>query len=355
MGGSISIPVLRMSSKDFAANTEAKSILKAVIDNAAAEAAIFSEEDNANLAVQLILSDSLSRQALLAFMVSERSEENVLFFEEVDRLNDSKEFEKDVDAIVAEFIQTGSPMEINVSQAIRRRIIAAQTEKWPQEEVLPLFHQAQEEVLRIIMGVFTRFQRSKYYEDWCRIEFVCEKGDTEASQPSDSDYLLILLVEDSLPVIKIMSRALFNKGYSVEVAKDGRDALQKIMTKRYYAALIDFNIPIMSGLEVVSRYRTNEALSIAQHITHRRLPIIGMSALTDKDMQRAGAEAGMDAFLRKPFDVQRFVELVDKQNLLNAIAVRRSAKSLSTRANYRGDGRGRQRQGSISKQTVVPR
>lgn len=349
----MSIPVLRMNSKDFAANAEAKSILKAVIDNAAAEAAIFSEEDNANLAVQLILSDSLSRQALLAFMVSERSEENVLFFEEVERLNDSEDFEKDADAVIAEFVQIGSPMEINVSQAMRRRIIAARSEGKPEEELLHLLQLAQEEVLKIIMGVFARFQRSKYYEDWSKIEFICEQGGTEASQPSDSDYLLILLVEDSMPVIKIMSRALFNKGYSVEVAKDGKDALQKIMTKRYYAALIDFNIPVMSGPEVVSKYRANEALSMAQHITHRRLPIIGMSALTDKDMQRAGTEAGMDAFLRKPFDVQRFIELVDKQNLLNAIAVRRSAKSLSARANYRGDGRGRQRHGSVSKQTAL--
>jgi CheY-like chemotaxis protein len=328
MGTGFSTPGI-LDASELSSNTKARKLLKAVIDETCSgeTSSLFCDEGIANVAAQLLSSDTYARQAVVAFMIYEKTDHNLIFFEAIEHLETSKSFNSDIAGILIDFIQPGSDMMIDISSELRDNIVMANAERMPEVEQLKLLRTAQWETLQTIMKIIVRFRKSKYYDQWCQLESTASAGD-DLPAPKN-EYLSILMVEDSMPVIKIMTRSFFDKGYTVEVAMDGKDAMQKILSKRYFAALVDFNIPLLSGPEVVTKFREHEVLQMKSNGLLKRLPIIGMSASTGKAVMRLGADAGMDGFLRKPFKVDRFLELVERLNLIHSVTHHRKGRRAS--------------------------
>ena len=111
----------------------------------------------------------------------------------------------------------------------------------------------------------------------------------------------VLLVEDYAPNILVAQTFLEQFGYRCDVANSGRNALVMIASHVYAAAIMDVQMPGMSGLETTSAIRDRE---------HReglcRLPVMGMTAhALPGDRERCLA-AGMDDYLTKPFRPEDF-------------------------------------------------
>ncbi|MBC9070928.1 response regulator [Thauera sp. CAU 1555] len=113
----------------------------------------------------------------------------------------------------------------------------------------------------------------------------------------------ILLVEDNaineLLAVRILTRA----GHVVHTARNGLEALATVTEHAFDVVLMDMLMPEMDGVEATRRIR---ALNL-----HRQPRIVAMTANAfESDRQRC-LEAGMDAFISKPFQVADLLRLVD--------------------------------------------
>ncbi len=133
--------------------------------------------------------------------------------------------------------------------------------------------------------------------------------------------LNILLVDDSLSIQKMTSIMLRKQGCLVTVADNGAEALE-IVTAKYREreaglgvtpfdlVLMDFQMPVMDGLESTRRIRELEAsLSAKDHHSVRQY-IVGLSANTDDDTLEFAAECGVDESMEKPFTLMKFNKLL---------------------------------------------
>jgi len=132
----------------------------------------------------------------------------------------------------------------------------------------------------------------------------------------------ILLVDDSMPVLKMTSNLLKRNGYEVDQEVNGADALVRLEKHRnandssyYDVMLIDLNMPVMDGLEATKRLREiekhlNESGS-GGGVIHRQR-VFAFSANSDRETMMEAMGAGADEFICKPFSIQTFNEKVEK-------------------------------------------
>ncbi len=112
----------------------------------------------------------------------------------------------------------------------------------------------------------------------------------------------ILIIEDEYDIASTMELALEMEGYEVRLSPDGRDGL-KILSNEALPHLIicDVMMPIMDGYEFASKLRDDSR--------YNHIPLILTSAaqLQKERLQ----ENDIQNFLKKPFDLFHFLQLVD--------------------------------------------
>src|SRR5688500_3976790 len=106
----------------------------------------------------------------------------------------------------------------------------------------------------------------------------------------------ILVVDDELPLIQVLTYNLKQAGYEVLVALDGEEAL--LQAKRHVPDLVilDLMLPKIDGLEVCRRMRRE-----------RDVPIIMLTARDDEIDRVVGLELGADDYVVKPFSVRELL------------------------------------------------
>ncbi|MET8651692.1 response regulator transcription factor [Nocardia aurea] len=107
----------------------------------------------------------------------------------------------------------------------------------------------------------------------------------------------ILVVDDDRAVRESLRRSLTFNGYSVDLAVDGVDALEKATTQRPDALVLDVMMPRLDGLEVCRRLRS----------TGDDLPILVLTARDSVSERVAGLDAGADDYLPKPFALEELL------------------------------------------------
>ncbi|THF61279.1 hybrid sensor histidine kinase/response regulator [Pseudothauera rhizosphaerae] len=112
----------------------------------------------------------------------------------------------------------------------------------------------------------------------------------------------IMVVDDSLTVRKITGRLLEREGYRVVTAKDGVDALEKLIETVPDVVLSDIEMPRMDGFDLVRNIRADERT--------RAVPVIMItSRLADKH-KRYAEEVGANHYLGKPFQEEELLGLL---------------------------------------------
>ena len=103
----------------------------------------------------------------------------------------------------------------------------------------------------------------------------------------------VLVVEDEAPIVELLRYNLEKSGYSVSVATDGEEALERVADAPPDAVLLDWMLPHKSGIEVCRQLRARPDT--------RMLPIILLTARGEEADRVRGLETGADDYIVKPF------------------------------------------------------
>ena len=66
---------------------------------------------------------------------------------------------------------------------------------------------------------------------------------------------IVLVVDDSIMVQKLLMHALTQMNFEVDTAKNGREAFEQMQKRRYRAVLMDFLMPVLDGISATALYR----------------------------------------------------------------------------------------------------
>lgn len=113
----------------------------------------------------------------------------------------------------------------------------------------------------------------------------------------------LLLVEDEEDLSTIVAKELQQSGYAVDTAYDGEEALYMYDVNEYDLIVLDLNLPVIDGLEVLKEIRKKD--------THTKILIL--SARTQVEQRVEGLNLGANDYMLKPFD---FSELEARINVL---------------------------------------
>lgn len=130
----------------------------------------------------------------------------------------------------------------------------------------------------------------------------------------------VLVVEDNLINQKVLANQLRKRGYEVDVALHGEEALDVLqmscplssprsVDRPFDVVLLDLEMPVMDGISCVQQIRAFEEGSKGDRV---RLPVIAVTANARSEHATAALEAGMDAITTKPYRIQDLVGEIEK-------------------------------------------
>ena len=101
----------------------------------------------------------------------------------------------------------------------------------------------------------------------------------------------ILIAEDDAPLATFIAKAFKSEDHTTEVAANGEDALQRLHKTAYDLLILDLNLPVISGIEVLAKVRGRDT----------DIPILILTASGEVTERVACLDAGADDYLTKPF------------------------------------------------------
>ncbi len=110
----------------------------------------------------------------------------------------------------------------------------------------------------------------------------------------------VLIVEDSIVVIKFLAVVFKNAGFRVKTASDGFEALEKAIKDDINLIVTDLNMPQMDGITLLKNLKENEDT--------KKIPVILMSSNTPDKKEISGSYA----FLQKPFKENEIIGIAKK-------------------------------------------
>ena len=117
--------------------------------------------------------------------------------------------------------------------------------------------------------------------------------------------LKILVVDDFSTMRRIVKTLLKNIGFTnIDEVDDGNTALPKLKNGKYDLLITDWNMPEMSGLELLNHVREDPCL--------KHLPVLMVTAESKRVQILAAAEAGVNGYVVKPFTADVLKEKIER-------------------------------------------
>jgi DNA-binding NtrC family response regulator len=113
----------------------------------------------------------------------------------------------------------------------------------------------------------------------------------------------ILVVDDDENIRKVITTILADEGYTVESADTAKKAIETTKRRFFNLALIDIRLPDMEGIELLARMRDSTPRM-------RKIIITGYPTLQNAI---EAVNKGADAYILKPFDMERVLETIKEQ------------------------------------------
>jgi two-component system, chemotaxis family, chemotaxis protein CheY len=115
----------------------------------------------------------------------------------------------------------------------------------------------------------------------------------------------ILIVDDFSTMRRIIKNLLRDLGFNnTQEADDGQTAWPMLQTGNFDFLVTDWNMPIMTGIELLEKVRANEELA--------SLPVLLVTAEAKKEQIVQAAQAGVNGYVVKPFTAITLKEKIDK-------------------------------------------
>ena len=110
----------------------------------------------------------------------------------------------------------------------------------------------------------------------------------------------ILVVDDELDAAKVLAKILKKKGYRIQLAANGLEALQKLHRNNFELVITDILMPKLDGIQLLEQIREEWPT----------LPVIVMTALDDEQVYSQMLAMGAHAYLLKPFEFKQLFDAV---------------------------------------------
>ncbi len=150
---------------------------------------------------------------------------------------------------------------------------------------------------------FNKFDPTELEKTEANTELPIEKTQKELfSSKVDLENANILLVEDNLINQKIVVLSLKKLVKNIEIANNGKEALDKFGISRFDLILMDIQMPIMNGIVTTKKIREIEASS------NSHTPIIAITANALLGDKEECLSAGMDDYISKPFQIEVLIQ-----------------------------------------------
>ena len=111
----------------------------------------------------------------------------------------------------------------------------------------------------------------------------------------------VLIVDDNIDIIDLLSRVLRVGGHQVVIARDGASALRQELATTPDVVVCDINLPGIDGWEVCRRLKARRAV-----------PVMLLTVRAEAVDVAHSAAVGADDHLAKPFDVVHFLSRLDR-------------------------------------------
>ncbi len=122
--------------------------------------------------------------------------------------------------------------------------------------------------------------------------------------PADPN-MKIMVVDDMSTMRRIVKNVLKQLGFSnIEEAENGKDAFEKIKQGGFGFVVSDWNMPVMTGIELLRAIRADEAL--------KTLPVMLVTAEAQKENIIEAVQAGVSNYIVKPFTAEQIQEKITK-------------------------------------------
>jgi len=112
----------------------------------------------------------------------------------------------------------------------------------------------------------------------------------------------VLVVDDNDMNLTLIAKILELEGYQVDVARNGREAIQAVVSKEPDLAILDVMMPDMNGYELCKKLR--------QPPVTMRSPIVLLTAMNSEMERNLAVQAGANDIWSKPFDMELFRQRV---------------------------------------------
>jgi two-component system sensor histidine kinase BarA len=125
---------------------------------------------------------------------------------------------------------------------------------------------------------------------------------------------LVLVVDDDPAILRLMELIHVYLQIDIQTADTAENALELLQTNSFDLMLLDCSMPVIDGFEFAALWRKYE-----KHAATKPLPIIAVTALRDAAAESRCWNAGMDAYIAKPLDVNTLKatieQMLEKSNL----------------------------------------
>ncbi|WP_068471707.1 response regulator [Saccharicrinis aurantiacus] len=154
------------------------------------------------------------------------------------------------------------------------------------------------------------FKENKYSSSVLQIKKRLDTDTKLYKEPIEMKDATLLLVEDNISNQQIILLYLKNMVKKIEVANNGKEALNKFGNAKFDVILMDVQMPIMDGLKATRKIREIE------QSTNSHTPIIAITANAFPEDKQRCLDAGMDDYMSKPFQPDTLIEKI-KSKLSN--------------------------------------
>jgi DNA-binding response OmpR family regulator len=107
----------------------------------------------------------------------------------------------------------------------------------------------------------------------------------------------VLIVEDENKIARLLELELTHEGYSVMIANNGREGLDKALAKEWGLIILDIMLPELNGIEVLRRLRKVDI----------QTPVIVVSARNTTPDKISGLDQGANDYITKPFEIEELL------------------------------------------------